>query len=77
MSSETTYNGFKNYHTWNVALWLENDEGLYSFAREHRDWESLRTSLDQVGFWHTPDGVSLSDARLDTVALDEVVSELS
>jgi hypothetical protein len=25
----TTYNGWRNYQTWNVALWFGNDEGLY------------------------------------------------
>ena len=28
------YNGWKNYETWNVALWLGNDEPLYRTARE-------------------------------------------
>jgi|SRR5580700_2463303 hypothetical protein len=28
MSSETkTYNGWTNYETWNVALWLDNEQG--------------------------------------------------
>ena len=30
------YNGWKNYETWNVALWAGNDEGLYNTIREHR-----------------------------------------
>lgn len=32
--TDTTYNGYKNRKTWNVALWLGNDEGLYLLARE-------------------------------------------
>jgi hypothetical protein len=34
MSATETYNGWKNYPTWNVKLWLDNDEGLYLQARE-------------------------------------------
>ena len=26
MSTEKGYNGWTNYETWNVALWLDNDE---------------------------------------------------
>ena len=29
-----TYNGHKNWNHWNVSLWFNNDEGLYSYARE-------------------------------------------
>ena len=28
--SDETYNGWSNYPTWNVALWLGNEEGSYN-----------------------------------------------
>jgi hypothetical protein len=34
MSTETkTYNGWTNYETWNVALWIDNEEGSYRYWR--------------------------------------------
>ncbi len=30
MTEDTTYNGWKNYPTWAVNLWLSNDEGTYN-----------------------------------------------
>jgi hypothetical protein len=36
MSTET-YNGWANYPTWNVALWMDNEQGSYAYARELAD----------------------------------------
>lgn len=33
-AKDTTYNGWTNYETWAVALWLDNDEGSYNYWRE-------------------------------------------
>jgi hypothetical protein len=35
MATQEKYQGWANYETWNVALWFDNDQGLYNEAREH------------------------------------------
>jgi hypothetical protein len=37
MSQDAGYNGWTNYETWNVALWLDNEQGTYSLVREWAD----------------------------------------
>jgi hypothetical protein len=31
--TETGYNGWKNYETWAIALWLDNDYGTYTLMK--------------------------------------------
>lgn len=33
--SDKTYNGWTNYETWNVKLWLDNEQGTYSEVTSH------------------------------------------
>ena len=30
----TKYQGHRSWNAWNVSLWINNDEGLYNWARE-------------------------------------------
>ena len=69
------YNGWKNWATWNVALWLGNDEGLYRIARRFANYKDLANELEACGATETPDGASYKDEDLDTYALDEMLME--
>ncbi len=43
MTDKQTYNGFANYETWAVALWLGNDWASYQQWREisHEVWQDM------------------------------------
>ncbi len=70
----TTYNGHKNYETWNVSLWMMNDEDSYELARVCKSYDQYMDakSYDSTT---TPDGVAWNDKTLDYDALDELVRE--
>lgn len=77
-----SYNGWKNHATWNVALWIQNDEGLYNFAKDCTSYDVFVDSLREVSGdnsigYQTPDGVAWNDSGLDYPRLDELIMDLS
>ncbi len=44
MERDKEYNGWFNYETWNVALWMDNDSGSYEFWKERtiEAWENAK-----------------------------------
>ena len=74
---DDTYNGWTNCETWNVALWLGNDEGLYEMARNwrHHGYTSLVHMLIQMKP-ATPDGVKWDDAALNIIDLNDMMAQL-
>lgn len=71
--TDQTYNGWTNYETWNVALWIQNN----------RDWSDLATECHGYLNWlrnicdcETPDGVNLFGKELDVAALSGMILEM-
>lgn len=74
----STYNGWKNYATWNIALWLNNDEGLYHLVTENGEgltYESFAKDYLCEFSSGTPDDINWLDESLDYDALTELLQE--
>jgi hypothetical protein len=70
------YKGWANWETWNVALWLQNDEAMYNVARRYDRYDALIPRIEHQFGQMTPDGARWMDGRIDTAALDEMLAEL-
>jgi hypothetical protein len=75
--AQETYNGWSNYETWNVALWIGNDASLYTIALGCEDYaEFQELMIDDLGCKATRDGVLWNDPELNHIELDEMIREL-
>ncbi len=84
-SAQTDYNGWKNKATWNVSLWVNNDESLYNSAVAH---VKTRKAMGKKPTWggfvqyayladeRTPDGFKYGGQQLDRKALSEMLDEM-
>ena len=73
---DNTYNGWANFETWNVALYIQNEYGLYQMAKKCEDYSHLVEIITEVSSQETPDGVSWTDPKLDIDELNEMMVEL-
>lgn len=79
-----TYNGWANYHTWNVSLHIANDYYLYTQARDYAIAKPSTATYDYFITYVmdgsrgdlTPDGVSWTDPTLDHDELDAFIMEM-
>jgi hypothetical protein len=85
VNEATTYNGWANYETWNISLYINNEYILYKLAC---DWVKERKQLGlsvsynafipvlEQGGKITPDGVSWMEPIADADELSEMLNEL-
>jgi hypothetical protein len=75
--AENGYNGWANYETWNVSLWIQNDVELYNLALTLSDYQELVDVLYQeYGVTETKDGVKFNSPKLNLIELDDMMSDL-
>ena len=62
-----SYNGWTNRETWNVAMWIGNDEMFNRLMTQGAkgDWEQFKALAMQFGITKTPDGVSFEDPKVN------------
>lgn len=70
------YNGYKNYETWNIALWIQKDESLYYAAKGSLNYNDFMDRISGYESKSTPDNVRWDDERVDVKSLDQLLEEL-
>ena len=68
------YNGWSDWTTWNVALWIRNDLTYYGIAKECRDYMDFLFEMhSMIGSFATPDGADWGEANIEE--MNEVIEE--
>lgn len=57
------YNGYADWTTWNVCLWIGNDYSLYQIARRCKDYDQFVAMVADFDSAKTPDGAKWRDAN--------------
>ena len=71
-----SYNGWADWTTWNVALWINNDQTFYGIAKECQNYADFLYEMQyMIGSFATPDGADWGEANIDE--LNELIEEIS
>lgn len=75
--NDNTYNGWKNYQTWNVALYIQDNENLYHLARKCKSYSHFLARAGIMPGEKTADGVSWHDSRISKREVSAMIKELN
>ena len=78
---QETYNGWANYETWNVALWMQNNQFLYSTAvacveyknDDETPYQKFIRNMHNVDKFTTNDGVRWDDEKINHDEINEMM----
>lgn len=74
MTKNECYQGWSNYATWAVALWIDNDQNAYQYWREQLDVQreqAPRCEQVRSGIWTVAQAVQFSLADQLCTAITE------
>ena len=63
------YNGWSDWTTWNVALWIRNDLCYYNIAKDCKDYMDFLYEMQyMIGSFATPDGADWGEANIEEIS---------
>ncbi len=76
-----TYNGWANYETWNVSLWIQNQPFLYNTAiacveyvsDDETPYQKFIRNMHNVDKFTTADGVAWDDELINHDEINEMM----
>ncbi len=77
-AKENKYNGWANYETWNVSLWINNNELMYALANDEtvKNYRDFCLRAMDFGVTQTGDGVKFNDRKVNYIEIDNMIKEI-
>jgi hypothetical protein len=84
VSLTETYNGWSNFETWNVSLWMQNDKFLYNTAKacvefcsdDETPYAKFIRCMSNVDVYATEDGVRYDDPKVNVAEILDMMEGL-